>query len=68
MTQLYSEQYMARKLNWQKAWWDKKLKLSIKDEQEFVDRDLASHWLERAEMWERRRKKWRRRRSQRERR
>jgi hypothetical protein len=44
---------MAKRLNWQKAWFDKKLKLSLKDEQEFVDRDLASHWLERAEEWER---------------
>jgi hypothetical protein len=65
---LYAEQHMARKLNWQKAWLDQKLKLSIKDEKEFVDRDLASRWLERAEAWERRRKKWRQRRKQRERR
>ena len=58
---LYSEQHMARKLNWQKAWLDQKLKLSIKDEKEFVDRDLASRWLERAEAWERRKKQHRRR-------
>jgi hypothetical protein len=51
---------MAKKLDWQKAWWDKKLKVSIKDEKEFVDRDLASRWLERAEAWELRKKQRRR--------
>jgi hypothetical protein len=61
----YSEQDMARKLNWQKAWFDKKLKLSIKDEKEFVDRDLASRWLQRAEKWEQRRKKHARRKRER---
>ncbi len=48
---------MAQRLNWAKANFAKKPKLSISDEQEFFDRDHAARWLERAEKREARRKK-----------
>jgi hypothetical protein len=38
---------MARRLNWKRAVVDRKPKLSLRDEQEFMERDLAAKWLQR---------------------
>jgi hypothetical protein len=38
---------MARRLNWKRAVVDSKPKLSLRDEQEFMERDVAAKWLQR---------------------
>ena len=38
---------MARRLNWEKVNRDRALKRSVADKAEFMQRDLASRWLER---------------------
>jgi len=48
---------MAKKLNWEKAVLARKPSLSVKTEIEFLDRDLATRWLEKAERWEERKRK-----------
>jgi hypothetical protein len=55
----FTEQAMASRLKWERATLASKEKLSVRDEREFMDRDLASRWLERQEQWQQRRRKWR---------
>ena len=40
---------MTQRMNWEKAAVNRRPKLSIKDEQEFLARSLTTRWLERAE-------------------
>jgi hypothetical protein len=54
----WSTDLMARRLNWAKANLAKKPKLSLRDEQEYLDRGFTAHWLERAEKWAALRKKY----------
>jgi hypothetical protein len=37
---------MSRRLNWERANLNKKAKLSLSDEREFMERDRAARWLE----------------------
>jgi hypothetical protein len=46
---LFTEAYMARRMNWERAFLDRKRKQSVGDEREFMDKDLAAKWLERQE-------------------
>jgi len=40
---------MSRRLNWERANLNKKVKLSLSDEREFMERDRAARWLEHQE-------------------
>jgi hypothetical protein len=40
---------MSRRLNWERANLNKKAKLSLSDEREFMERDRAARWLEHQE-------------------
>jgi hypothetical protein len=45
----WSEQAMTRRLNWEKRNVDANSRLSITDEDEFRQNDLAARWIERDE-------------------
>jgi hypothetical protein len=40
---------MSSRLNWERANLNKKAKLSLSDEREFIERDRAARWLEHQE-------------------
>jgi hypothetical protein len=44
-----TETAMSRRLNWERANLNKKAKLSLSDEREFMERDRAARWLEHQE-------------------
>jgi hypothetical protein len=44
-----TETAVSRRLNWERANLNKKAKLSLSDEREFMERDRAARWLEHQE-------------------
>ena len=63
---MWSEEAMTRRLRWEKLRWESRLRHSLVEERDFMDKDLAASWLRRREKWRveqsllRRRKKSRR--------
>jgi hypothetical protein len=47
----WSESYMAKRLNYEKLAWDRRPKVSLTQDREFMGKDVASAWLERRERW-----------------
>jgi hypothetical protein len=48
---------MAKRLDWEKRKFDRVPKLSIKNEEEFRQKDGAARWLAKAEEWQARRER-----------
>jgi len=48
---VWSEDYMTKKLKWEKLAWDRKPRRSLTEEREFMGKDVASAWLARRERW-----------------
>jgi hypothetical protein len=46
---VWSDAYMAKRLDWEKRSSESKPKRSLKDQEEFHKTDLAARWLKRAE-------------------
>jgi hypothetical protein len=42
---------MARRLNWEKIQLERKPRRSLTEDREFMNKDVASAWLERRERW-----------------
>jgi hypothetical protein len=51
---MLTEAVMARRRDWEKRRFDSRSKITIIEEQEFRDHDLAARWLQRAEEWQKR--------------
>ena len=47
----WSESCMAKRLNYEKLAWDRRPKVSLTQDREFMGNDLASAWLQRRERW-----------------
>ena len=46
---MWTQQAMAKRIDWEKRRFDQRPKVSIADEAEFRKQDAAAHWLEHAE-------------------
>ena len=47
----WSQEHMARRLNFERIRWDRRPKVSLTQDREFMGKDTASAWLQGRERW-----------------
>jgi hypothetical protein len=47
----WNESAMAKRLNWERIHWDRKSRVSLSKDREFMQSELATDWLQRREKW-----------------
>jgi hypothetical protein len=48
---MWSQTDMTRRLNWERLSWERKPKLTLGEDKEFMDSELATAWLRSHEKW-----------------
>jgi hypothetical protein len=48
---MWSQSDMTRRLNWERIHWARKSRVSLTQDREFMQSELATDWLQRREKW-----------------